>query len=114
MTEVWSILEQKDKNFWMRTRYGLKKWTRYGFTTYTEDNGTNIQQPNSIFEDAAGELFASFNDGNIRTVSRFDSVWRVNVIMATAGCEICLPRKRPFSFLYFCCENAEIPIRQYS
>lgn len=70
--EIWSILEDRDGNFWMGTRCGLKKWTRYGFTTYTELNGTINNQTNSIFGNAAGETFVSFNDGGIRTVSRFD------------------------------------------
>ncbi|HSU24926.1 MAG TPA: two-component regulator propeller domain-containing protein, partial [Pyrinomonadaceae bacterium] len=46
--------------------------TRYGFTTYTEADGTGDTLANSIFENSAGELFASFNKGTIRTVSRFD------------------------------------------
>lgn len=70
--EIWSIAEDKDKNLWMGTRCGLKKWTRHGFTTYTEADGTGLQIANSIFENAAGELFVSFSDGNPRTVSRFD------------------------------------------
>ena len=71
-SETWSILEDKEKNLWMGTRFGLKKWARYGFTTYTEANGTTSRITNSIFENSAGELFVSFNDGKIRTVSRFD------------------------------------------
>ena len=70
--EIWSVLEDREKNLWFGTRYGLKKWARYGFTAYTEANGTTNRMPNSIFENAAGELFASYNDGAIRTVSRFD------------------------------------------
>ena len=71
-SEIWSILEDKEKNLWIGTRYGLKKWARYGFTTYSEANGTTSRITNSIFENAAGELFASYNDGSIRSVSRFD------------------------------------------
>ncbi|MCY7345815.1 MAG: histidine kinase [Pyrinomonadaceae bacterium] len=70
-TEIWSILEDREKNLWLGTRYGLKKWARYGFTAYTEANGTTNRMPNSIFENAADELFVSYNDGLIRTVSRF-------------------------------------------
>jgi signal transduction histidine kinase/ligand-binding sensor domain-containing protein len=70
-TEVWSITEDKDKNLWMGTRCGAKKWTRYGFTTYTQADGTGYPLANSIFEDRAGELFASFNGGSTRSVSRF-------------------------------------------
>ena len=69
--EVWSIAEDKDKNLWTGTRCGLKKWTRNGFTTFTEADEMGAPNPNSIFE-TAGELFVSFNDGKIRTVSRFD------------------------------------------
>ncbi len=72
-TEIWSLAEDKDKNLWAGTRCGLKKLKRYGFTTYTETDGLNTLNANSIFENAAGELFASFiHDKNVRTVSRFD------------------------------------------
>ena len=71
-TEVWSVTEDKDSNLWMGTRCGLKKLARYGFTTYTEADGIGGQIANSIFENAAGELFVSFNDGTFRTVSQFD------------------------------------------
>jgi ligand-binding sensor domain-containing protein/signal transduction histidine kinase len=70
--EFWSIIEDRDKNLWMGTRCGLKKWTRSGFTSYTTADGMGDSLVNSIFENSAGELFASFNDGNIRTVARFD------------------------------------------
>ncbi len=70
--EIWSIGEDKDKNLWTGTRCGLKKWTRHGFTTYTEADGTGLPIANSIFENAAGELFVSFSGSNPRTVSRFD------------------------------------------
>ncbi len=71
-TEIWTITPDKDKNLWMGTRCGLKKLTHYGFTSYIEPNGTANAAVNSIFENASGELFASYNDGDIRTVSRFD------------------------------------------
>jgi ligand-binding sensor domain-containing protein len=61
--EVWSITEDKDKNLWLGTRCGAKKWKRYGFTTYTEADGTGYPLANSIFENSAGDLFASFNNG---------------------------------------------------
>ena len=70
--EFWTIVEDRDRNLWMGTRCGLKKWTRYGFTAYSEADGTGFPWTNSIFENAAGELFASFNGGASRTVSRFD------------------------------------------
>lgn len=71
-SEIWSIAEDKDKNLWAGTRCGLKKLKRYGFTTFDEPSGTINKLANSIFENTAGELFVSFNDGNIRTVSRFN------------------------------------------
>ncbi len=55
--EIWSIMEDKDKNLWTGTMCGAKKLARYGFTTYTEADGTDYQHTNSIFENAAGELF---------------------------------------------------------
>ncbi len=71
-TEIWSLLEDKDNNLWIGTRCGLKKWARYGFTNYTDLGGTVSRSPDSIFENAAGELFVTFNDGDKRTISRFD------------------------------------------
>lgn len=70
--EFWSITEDKDKSLWTGTRCGLKKWTRSGFTSYAEADGMGFSFINSVFENAAGELFASFNNGRERTVSRFD------------------------------------------
>ncbi|MBA4182681.1 MAG: hypothetical protein H0X49_01535 [Acidobacteria bacterium] len=70
--DVWAVTEDKDKNLWIGTRCGLKKWTPYGFTTYTEADGTGLQLANSIFENAAGELFVSFNNYSTRPISRFD------------------------------------------
>ncbi|HVE57516.1 MAG TPA: two-component regulator propeller domain-containing protein [Pyrinomonadaceae bacterium] len=70
--EIWTLIEDKDDNLWAGTRCGVMKWTRYGFTTYTEADGTGDTLANSIFENSAGELFASFNNGTSRTVSRFD------------------------------------------
>lgn len=70
--ESWTITEDKDENLWIGTRCGVKKIARYGFTTYDEPNGTKNSTVNSIFENASGGLFVSYNDGNIRTVSRFN------------------------------------------
>ena len=70
--DVWTITEDKDKNLWVGSQCGAKKWTQYGFTTYTEADGTGYPITNSLFENTAGELFASFNDGRERTISRFD------------------------------------------
>lgn len=70
--EAWAITEDKDKNLWIGTRCGVKKWTPYGFTTFTEADGMDVPLPNSVFENAAGELFVSFHGSRTRTVSRFD------------------------------------------
>ncbi len=70
--DVWAIAEDKDKNLWIGSRCGAKKWARYGFTSYTEADGTGYPLANSIFENADGNLFVSFNTGRERTVSRFD------------------------------------------
>jgi len=72
-TELWSIAEDKDGNLWMGTRCGTKKWARYGFTTYDQSDGFKVPTINSIFENRAGELFASVNaNKNGRFLSRFD------------------------------------------
>ncbi|MGI8494385.1 MAG: ligand-binding sensor domain-containing protein, partial [Pyrinomonadaceae bacterium] len=70
--DVWTIVEDKDKNLWTGSRCGAKKWTRYGFTTYSAAEGMDNPRANSIFENAAGELFVSFYNDESRTVSRFD------------------------------------------
>lgn len=70
--DVWSVIEDKDKNLWIGSHCGAKKWSRYGFTTYTHADGTGYPLANSIFENADGNLFVSFNTGSKRTVSRFD------------------------------------------
>jgi ligand-binding sensor domain-containing protein/two-component sensor histidine kinase len=71
-SDVWSLTEDKDGNLWTGTRCGAKKLARYGFTTYTSADGLDAAFINSIFENAAGELFASFDQGDKRTVSRFN------------------------------------------
>lgn len=71
--EIWSIVEDNGRGLWMATRCGVKKWTPYGFTAYTEVDGMGYSFINSVFENGEGELFASFNSGaGSRTVSRFD------------------------------------------
>ncbi len=70
-TNVWSLTEDKDGNLWTGTRCGAKKLARYGFTTYTDADGVDSAFVNSIFENTEGELFASFDQGDNRTVSRF-------------------------------------------
>ena len=67
--DVWTITKDKDGNLWTGSKCGAKKWARYGFTSYTESDGTANPLVNSIFENAAGELFASFNDGDRRAWS---------------------------------------------
>jgi signal transduction histidine kinase/ligand-binding sensor domain-containing protein len=70
--DVWTITRDKDGNLWTGSKCGAKKWARYGFTSYAEADGTANPLVNSIFENAAGELFVSFNDGDGRAVSRFN------------------------------------------
>ena len=70
--EIWTIAEDKDGNLWNGTRCGAKKTARYGFTTYTEADGMGNPNADSIFENAAGELFVTFNKGSERTISRFN------------------------------------------
>ncbi len=69
--DIWSITKDKDGNLWSGSRCGAKKWARYGFTSYTEADGTGTPLVNSIFENSQGELFASFNADNGRSVGRF-------------------------------------------
>ena len=71
-TEIWALTEDKDGNLWAGTRIGAKKLARYGFTTYADADGIDTAFLNSIFENAAGELFTSADPGNTRTVSRFN------------------------------------------
>ena len=70
--DIWTITKDKDGNLWTGSRCGAKKWARYGFTSYTEADGTANPFVNSIFENAAGELFVSFGGDKGRMVSRFD------------------------------------------
>ncbi len=70
--DIWTIIEDRDRNLWIGSRCGAKKWTPYGFTSYTEADGMGYSLANSIFENATGELFVSFNTGDTRTLSRFD------------------------------------------
>lgn len=70
--EIWYITKDKDGNLWIGSRCGVKKWARYGFTSYNETDGISYSQINSIFENTAGEIFVTTNNGFTRTVSRFD------------------------------------------
>jgi ligand-binding sensor domain-containing protein len=70
--DIWTITKDKDGNLWTGSRCGAKKWARYGFTSYSEVDGTANPQVNSMFENARGELFFSFYSDKGRRVSRFD------------------------------------------
>ncbi|MEO7538507.1 MAG: two-component regulator propeller domain-containing protein [Pyrinomonadaceae bacterium] len=71
-SDIWDLTADKDGNLWMGTRCGAKKLARYGFTTYTKADGVDPAFINSIFENYLGDLFASFDPGITRTVSRFN------------------------------------------
>jgi ligand-binding sensor domain-containing protein/two-component sensor histidine kinase len=70
--DVWTITEDKDGNLWTGSRCGAKKLARYGFTTYTTEDGLRYNAADSIFENRDGELFVTFNGGAARYVHRFD------------------------------------------
>lgn len=69
-----SLAEDKDGNLWTGSECGAKRIARYGFTSYFEGDGLGAANTNSIFENAAGELFVSTipTPGKERAVSRFD------------------------------------------
>ena len=68
---VTALAEDQDGNLWTGSACGAKKIARFGFTTYFTTDGLDWNKPNSIFENAAGELFVTTNK-NGRVVSRFD------------------------------------------
>jgi ligand-binding sensor domain-containing protein/signal transduction histidine kinase len=68
---VTNLLEDRDGNLWFGTTSGVKKLIKYGFTTYTIDDGFKIPVVNSVFENSTGDLFVSLNPG-VRYISRFD------------------------------------------
>lgn len=70
-SDVWAITEDKDGNLWIGSRCGAKKLARYGFTTYTTEDGLRHDAANSIFENRDGELFVSINS-SARFIHRFD------------------------------------------
>ncbi|HMJ07641.1 MAG TPA: ATP-binding protein, partial [Pyrinomonadaceae bacterium] len=70
--DIWAVTKDKDGNLWTGSKCGAKEWKRFGFTSYTEADGTGNPLVNSIFENRDGELFATFNDGAGRLISRFD------------------------------------------
>jgi signal transduction histidine kinase/sugar lactone lactonase YvrE len=70
-SDIWAIAKDKDGNLWTGSKCGAKRWARYGFTSYTENPGPGNPLVNSIFENAAGDLFVSFNSDHGRMVGRF-------------------------------------------
>ena len=68
---VSNLVEDRDGNLWFGTSCGAKKLIKYGFTTFSTEDGFKIPAVNSIFENRDGELFASVNPG-VRYLSRFD------------------------------------------
>lgn len=66
-----ALAEDKDGNLWTGSTCGAKKIARYGFTAYYESDGLDWAKTNSIFENAAGDLFVSTAKKS-RFVSRFD------------------------------------------
>lgn len=67
-----TLAEDKDENLWTGSECGAKKITRYGFTTYTEEDGLDYDWGNSIFENRDGELYVSTNFKGKRKISRFE------------------------------------------
>ena len=57
---------------WFGSQCGVKKWSSYGFSTYAGSDGIEEKSINSIFENAAGELFAVINDAG-RTIYKFEN-----------------------------------------
>ncbi|MCA1622385.1 MAG: histidine kinase [Acidobacteria bacterium] len=57
---------------WMGSGCGAKKIARYGFTTYSEEDGLDFAYTSSTFENRAGELFVTTTFGDRRKISRFD------------------------------------------
>ena len=69
---ILSLGEDKDGNLWTGSPCGAQKIARYGFTTYRGTDGLFYDEANSIFENAAGELFAVAFPKDRRVISRFD------------------------------------------
>lgn len=70
--DMLSLAEDKDGNLWTGSACGAKKIARYGFTTYTAEDGLDKDHINSIFENSKGELFVTTFPKNERVISRFD------------------------------------------
>ena len=69
---VFSLVEDGDGNLWAGGSCGAKRIARYGFTTYTQADGLDYPQANSIFENRAGELFVTTSARGWRIIHRFD------------------------------------------
>ncbi|MBS1797565.1 MAG: hypothetical protein JSS81_27325 [Acidobacteria bacterium] len=70
--DMLSLAEDKDGNLWTGSACGAQKIARDGFTTYDRSDGLDRNDVNSIFENSAGELFATTFPEDGRVVSRFD------------------------------------------
>lgn len=70
--DILAFSEDNDGNLWTGSACGAQKIARYGFTTYNREDGFNADHINSIFENSAGELFATTYPRDERVISRFD------------------------------------------
>ncbi len=70
--EVFAIAENREGNLWTGSSCGAKKIARFGFTTYSEADGLDKTQVNSMFENRAGELFVTTFPKTERIISWFD------------------------------------------
>ena len=70
--QIYAISEDKDGNLWTGSTCGAKKIARYGFTTYAEADGLDYNWVNAMFENGAGEVFATSYPKTERVISRFD------------------------------------------
>jgi signal transduction histidine kinase/ligand-binding sensor domain-containing protein len=69
--EVWGMAEDRSGDLWLATTCGAVRLRRYGFTTFSREDGLASAQINSIFESAAGDLVVTTNQAR-RHVHRFD------------------------------------------
>lgn len=69
--EIWALAEDRDDGLWLGTNCGAVHLRRYGFTTYTREDGLASLQINSFFESATGDLVVTTNQAR-RHVHRFD------------------------------------------
>lgn len=68
---AFALAEDKNGNLWTGSECGAIKIARYGLTTYGVADGLDSYNINSVFENAAGDLFVS-TLGEKRAVSRFN------------------------------------------